>query len=69
MIDLESKLVIHEGKGYKLESWAVWWRTPNGLFQTLEAALDDAESIEFPSHMIRSVPVALAEDGVYEERP
>lgn len=69
MIDLDNKLVIHEGKGYTIQSWAVWWRTPSGLHQTLESAMADAATIEFPSHMIRSVPVALAEDGVYEERP
>lgn len=69
MINLEDNTVIFENKAHAIQSWAVWWRTPNGLFQNLGAALADALEIEFPFYMIRSVPVALAANDVYEERP
>jgi hypothetical protein len=68
MIDLQQGVITHDGVAHPIKSWAVWWRTPTGLFQQLEAAIMDAEQSEFPITMIRSIPVAIG-DGVYEERP
>ncbi len=68
MIDLAQNVITHDGTAYPIKEWKVWWRTPSGLFQDLEAAKLDAEQSEFPVYMIRSVPVAIG-DGVYEERP
>lgn len=68
MIDLEQGVITHDGVAHPITKWAVWWRTPSGLFQDLEAAKLDANDTEFPITMIRSIPVAIG-DGVYEERP
>jgi hypothetical protein len=69
MIDLEQNVITHGIEAHPILRWVVWWRTPSGLFQTLPDAKADAEQIEFPFYMIRSVPVALAANDVYEERP
>lgn len=67
MIDLEQNVITHDGVAHKITRWDVWWRTPSGLFQNLEAAKLDAEQLEFPLNMLRAVPVAIGH-GVYEEK-
>lgn len=50
-----------------ITGWTVWFRTLTGLHQTMDDALIAAAAEELPPHMIKAVPIALAE-GWYEER-
>jgi len=49
--------------------WEVWWRTVVGLHKKLDDALTAAILEEMPPMMIKAVPVAVADDGDYEEKP
>lgn len=55
--------------GKPIVRWEVWWRSPDGLHKTLDEALMSAMAAEMPPQLLKSVPVAIAEDGSYEERP
>ena len=63
MIDLSEETI----NGKLIHDYKVWWRTPLGLHKQLDAARIVAEDIGMPIYMIRAVPVALSEDGYYEE--
>lgn len=49
--------------------WTVWFRTYQGLFKTQAEAAASAEATDLPPEMIRPIPVALDEEGNYEECP
>lgn len=55
--------------GKPIQEWVVWFRTYQGLFRTQKAAADSAEATELPAEMIRPIPVAITENGDYEEAP
>jgi hypothetical protein len=51
-----------------IASFAVWFRTPAGLFATFDEARDHCVALDQnPSLYLSPVAVALGGDGVYEE--
>lgn len=54
--------------GKPIVKWEVWFRTMHGLHTTREEALIWAAAEELDPMIIRAVPVAIAEDGTYEEK-
>ena len=68
MINFEfGTMRIDQDKYSKIKEWAVWFRTMQGLFTTLEEAVENAKQIDMPLEMVRPVTVAIAENGQYEE--
>ena len=63
MVNLETEELNEQ----PIKKFEVWWRTPMGLHNSLDVARIIAESVGMPIYMIRAVPVALTEDGTYEE--
>ncbi len=59
----------NELNGKPIAQWVVWFRTYQGLFKTQMAAAISADATDLPPEMIRPIPVALTEDGEYEEAP
>lgn len=51
----------------KIEKWEVWFRTMEGLFTTLNEAVESCKKLEQPFEMIQPVTVALDKHGHYEE--
>lgn len=68
MIDIERREIRNQGKIVRLVRWEVWFWTMEGLWNDLDSALASAIRIEFPVEMIRTIPVAIGEDGSYEPR-
>lgn len=68
MINFEhGTMRIDRDKYSKIKAWVVWFRTMQGLFTTLEEAVENAKEIDMPLEMVRPVTVALADNGQYEE--
>lgn len=55
--------------GQPITQWVVWFRTYEGLFKTPEEAAESASRTELPPELIKAVPVALDDNGNYEESP
>ena len=63
MIRLENQTL----NGKAIKRFDVYFRTIRGLHTSIQEALQDAEEVGFPAEMIRAVPVAIDEDGHFEE--
>lgn len=66
-LNLKDNIIEFNGKTYPIESWAVWFMTPMGLFQDQQEAVQRVGSNDMdPTAMVIPVPVALGPDGLYE---
>jgi len=43
----------------QIQTWAVWFLSPEGLFPNLQEARDSCIKLSYPQHLIRPIPVAL----------
>lgn len=71
MINLDNQTIIHEDKIYPIQSFQVWWLGPLGFVPTLATAQAIHKSLQIedaPFNVVwKAIPVAVAENGVYEE--
>ena len=70
MINYLEKTVTIGTRTEPIAAFAVWFRTPSGLFDTFESARDRCAALEQdPANFLAPVVVAVGSGGLYEEVP
>ena len=70
MISYVEKTITLAGRVSPIGGFAVWFRTPSGLFATLDEARGHCVALDQdPETHIAAVTVAVGEGGLYEEIP
>lgn len=72
MVDLSKKVIVIGDNVYPIKNFQVWWLGPLGLVPTLELAEQSHKILEIqedtPFHLMwKAIPVAVSDNGVYEE--
>lgn len=67
MVDLKNRIITINGRNHKIIKFDVWWHGPMGFYTEIDEAITAAEVLELdPNLTIRAIPVAVAENDVYE---
>jgi hypothetical protein len=70
VISYTEKTITLAGRVTPIARFAVWFRTPSGLFSAFEEARDHCVALDQNTALyLAPVAVALGEDGTYEEIP
>ena len=70
MINYTERTVSLRGKTEPIREFEVWFRTPSGLFVTLDEAREHCAALDLDlAFNIAPVTVAVCDDGCYEEIP
>lgn len=71
MINYDKQQLELDGKELPIKNFQVWWLGPTGLVLDLTTALRTHELLQLsdtPFYMAwKAIPVAVAENGLYEE--
>lgn len=66
MIDLKAKTMTLNGETQNIKLFAVWWVGIDGLYTTIDEALQDCVRNNVEPNMLRPVSVAIGTLGHYE---
>lgn len=66
MINLKDKTLHLNGQTEQIKEFVVWWVGVNGLYTSLDEAIEDAEKHEVDPTLLRPVSVAIGVNAHYE---